>query len=651
MSSTRYQHLLSPLKVGRTYLKNRLVSCTSMPHYIQGNERFPADSMIEHVIRRAKGGAGIVTFTGFDDPDNVPPAEDIVHFPIINQYDTRCQNYVSQLVECLHYYDAKASIALMAAPPRGVDVDDCDIPPFLMPPDSPPMHNRRITLEEMQAVAADYARQAKLFQQMGFDMCSIHFAYRGPLGAKFLSAMTNTRDDEFGGPIENRAKFPLMVYKAVRDACGEDFLIETLVSGEDPVPGGTTLEDIIKFAKMCEGYVDIMQLRAPDLDPNHPINYCLEETPWLKYAAAVKESGARLTVETVAGFTNLDTCERAIAEGKADLIGAARAWISNPNFGQLAYEGRGEDVVPCLRCNKCHVNTIHGPYLSVCSVNPEYGLEHQLKKMAPAPVTTPRKIAVIGGGPAGMEAAQVAANRGHKVTLFEQTGQLGGQLIPASVPDFKWTLKQFKDYIVRKTLENPNIQVRFYSRVEPGQLTGYDKVIVAIGADPIVLPIPGHDRANVMTGIDALNAPEKVKGTVAVIGGGEIGVEVGMFLAKQGHPATVLEMRDKLAADATPIHYYNMVEDAWLHCEGFSFLLKAKVTGITESGVTYLDEAGTEHTLAADTVIMAVGTRSRKDEAYAFCTPGTETTVIGDAEVLKTVQGAMRSGYAAGNNA
>ena len=176
-------------------------------------------------------------------------------------------------------------------------------------------------------------------------------------------------------------------------------------------------------------------------------------------------------------------------------------------------------------------------------------------------------------------------------------------------------------------------------------------MIVAIGAYPIVLPIPGHDRANVMTGIDALNAPEKVKGTVAVIGGGEIGVEVGMFLAKQGHPATVLEMRDKLAADATPIHYYNMVEDAWLHCEGFSFLLKAKVTGITESGVTYLDEAGTEHTLAADTVIMAVGTRSRKDEAYAFCTPGTETTVIGDAEALKTVQGAMRSGYAAGNNA
>ncbi|MBR1781056.1 MAG: FAD-dependent oxidoreductase, partial [Oscillospiraceae bacterium] len=366
---------------------------------------------------------------------------------------------------------------------------------------------------------------------------------------------------------------------------------------------------------------------------------------------AVKESGTNITVVTVAGFTNLDTCERDVAQGKADLIGGARAWISNPNFGRLAYEGKGEDVVPCLRCNKCHVNTIHGPYLSTCSVNPEYGLEHQLRKMAPAPVVTPGNIAVIGGGPAGMEAAQVAANRGHKVTLFEKNGELGGQLIPASVPDFKWTLKLFKDYMVRKTLENPNIDVKFYSEVKPGELKGYDKVIVAIGADPIVIPIPGHDRANVITGIDAFLNPERVKGKVVVIGGGEIGVEAGMFLAKQGHPSTVLEMRDMLAADATPIHYYNMVRDAWEATEGFSSILKATVTGITDAGVSYKDEDGVEHTIEADTVVMAVGTRSKKDEAYAFYAPGTETTVIGDAEAIKTVQGAMRSGYAAGNNA
>ena len=181
MSSTRYQSLLSPIKVGNIWLKNRLVSCTSLPHYIQGNERFPADSMIEHMLRRAKGGAGIVTCTGFDDPAKVPPAEDIVHFPIIDQFDTRCQNYLSQMIEGLHYYDAKANVSIMVQPGPGVDVVDGDLPAFLTPPGSPPIHNRQITREELEDLARQYAEQALLFKKIGFDMCSIHFAYRGPL--------------------------------------------------------------------------------------------------------------------------------------------------------------------------------------------------------------------------------------------------------------------------------------------------------------------------------------------------------------------------------------------------------------------------------------------------------------------------------------
>ena len=200
-------------------------------------------------------------------------------------------------------------------------------------------------------------------------------------------------------------------------------------------------------------------------------------------------------------------------------------------------------------------------------------------------------------------------------------------------------------------LENANIEVRFNTEAKPGELSGFDKVIVAIGAEPIILPLPGVDGKNVMTGIDALLHPEQVKGKVAVIGGGEIGVEVGMFLAKKGHPSTVLEMRDMLAADATPIHYYNMVRDAWEATEGFSSILKAKVTGITDAGVTYTDENGESKIVEANTVILSVGTRSKRDEAYAFYAPGAETTVIGDALAVKTVQGAMRTGYAAGNNA
>ena len=187
--------------------------------------------------------------------------------------------------------------------------------------------------------------------------------------------------------------------------------------------------------------------------------------------------------------------------------------------------------------------------------------------------------------------------------------------------------------------------------MKPGQLSGYDKVIVAIGADPIIIPIPGHDRANVMTGIDALNAPERVKGQVVVIGGGEIGVEVGMFLAKQGHPPTVLEMGQSWPLTPPPIHYYNMVEEAWLHCEGFSSILKPR----SPASPTPASPIWTK------TALSTPWRRTPSSWRWApapsgmrpmpSLPPGAETTVIGDAEAIKTVQGAMRSGYAAGNNA
>ena len=640
-----YSHLLSPIKIGHVYLKNRLVSSTSMPHYIQGPERFPAASMITHVANRAKGGAGVVTCTGFDDPTKVPPMEDIVHFPIIDQYDTRSQNYISQMVDAIHFYGAKASCAIMPSAIPGVDVVETLVPPFLLPPDSPPQKNRQVTRQELEELADRYAEQAVIFQKCGFDMVSVHFAYQGPLGARFLSRELNTRTDEFGGSAENRARFPLMVFRKIREACGPQLLIEALISGEDPDPSaGTTLDDAVRFARCWEGYVDILQLRAPGLDPNHPTSFCLEETPWLRYARYVKEAGVKMAVETVAGYTDLDTCERVIAQGDADLIAGARAWISNPNFGELAYQGRGGDVVPCLRCNKCHVNTIHGPYLSVCSVNPEIGLEHRLKELT-APPAAVRRVAVAGGGPAGMEAALIAAGRGHQVTLYEAAEQLGGQTIPGSVPDFKWTLKKFRDFLARKTMQHPNIRVLLSTPATPELLAGegYDHVVVAIGAEPVVPPIPGSRQAHVMTAVDALNRPEAVTGRVAVIGGGEIGVETGMFLAKRGHQVTVLELRDKLAADATPIHYYTMFQEAWEAVEGFTGVVSARVSEIRPASVVYTDGQGRSRELPADTVVVAAGTRSRLDEALAFHGSADQVLITGDAERVGSLQTGNRS--------
>lgn len=644
-----YDHLLSPIKIGNQYLKNRLVSSTSMPHYLQGPERFPADSMITHVANRAKGGAGVVTCTGFDDPAKVPPMEDIVHFPIIDQYNTRSQNYISQMVDAIHFYEAKACIAIMPDQLMGRDVVESEVPAFMLPPGSKPMKNKMVTEEELIGLANAYAEQATLFQKCGFDMVSIHFAYQGPLGAKFLSKQLNTRTDQYGGSAENRARFPLMVYKKIREACGENMLIETLISGEDPDPiNGTSIEDVIKYAKYWEDYVDILQLRAPGLDPNHPTSYCLEETPWLKYAEAVKESGVNIAVESIGGFTDLRTCEAALASGKVDLISGARCWISNPNFGLLAQNDCADDVVPCLRCNKCHVNTIHGPYLSVCSVNPEIGMEHRLSKLI-TPPQKEEKIAIVGGGPSGMEAALIAAKRGQKVTLYEKSPNLGGQIIPGSIPAFKWTLKNYKDFMVKKVTTHPNITVLLNTEATPSLIKAqnYDEVLVAIGAEPMKPNIPGINDSNALTGIDALLHPEKVTGNVVVIGGGEIGVETGMYLAQKGHKVTVLEMRDKLAADSTPIHYYTMFKEAWEHTEGFSGITNAKVSAISNKEVSYMDKNDTLISIPADTVILSVGMKAKTDEAYSFHGSAKIMKPIGDCFKVGSVQSATKTAYAA----
>lgn len=185
-------------------------------------------------------------------------------------------------------------------------------------------------------------------KEIGFDMAFMHMAYRGMLPARFLSPLTNKRTDEFGGSLENRARFPLMICDRIKKACGEDFLIEVAISGVDPDPDGWTLEDTVRFAKLAEGHIDFLQLRASDIDPTHPIGFIPERTPFLYMAEAVKDSRLGVAVVAISGFQDPKECDDAIALGKADLIAMARGIICDPEYGRKLYEGRGEDIVPCI---------------------------------------------------------------------------------------------------------------------------------------------------------------------------------------------------------------------------------------------------------------------------------------------------------------
>jgi len=641
--SLKYKNLLSPLEVGGYVLKNRMSSANSLPHFLQGPEPYPADSVITHYANRAKSGAAIVTCMGinnFTRGSKLPMDFDVSHFPDFDLYEPTCQNYLMQLADVIHYYDSIACMGFFVGPASGYPLMEGDTIRLI------DAHKEVAEYDEetLGLIADSYAEQAGILKRLGFDMVSIHFAYRGQLPARFLSPLTNHRSDKFGGSFENRARFPLMVLERIRKVTGPNFIIECLMSAEEPT-GGYTLDDTVNFCKLAEDYINIIQLRAPVVDPAHPTGFNLEATPFVHYAEYVKKSGTKVLVATIGGYQDFDTCEEVIATGKADIIAMARSWISNPDYGRLAYEGNKEDLVPCLRCNKCHGRGKDDPFVSVCSVNPIIGLEHMIDKLVDSPEAS-KNVAVIGGGPAGMKSAIELYDRGHKVTLYEATDELGGAVKHADYIDFKWPLKNFKDYLIHQ-ISKRNITVHFNTKATPDMIRAlnYDVVLAALGAQPIMPTIPGTDNENVMFAADSILNPDALGKNVVIIGGGEVGVETGMNLAAKGHNVTVLEMKNTLAADSTLIHYRSMFEEAWEALDNFSYILNARCTGIKENVITYIDADGNEKLIHADSVVLSVGMRARKAEALSFYGTADRFYMIGDCKNPATIQQAMRSAF------
>ncbi len=619
-----------------------MISSPSRPHFAQGGEPYPTDTWISHFEKKARNGAAIVTCSGAGG-ENLDPSHGLL-FDIFQGHN---QHYLSQLTESCHFYGTRVHMALYPIHDRKWDVSS-DVPSiFVMGDGSEITYGKEIPEEEILRITEHMAHQALVLKRdCGFDGVFLHMCYRATLLARSLSPLTNIRTDKYGGSLENRCRWPLMVCKAIKEKCGNDFLIEACITGEDMEEGGWTLEDSIEFAKMGKGYFDMLQLRSPAIDPNHPTSFNPKATPWLYMAETVKKAGVDMPIVAISGFSHPDLGEAALASGKADLVSMARAFISNPEWGKLVEEGRGEDIVPCLRCNKCHKSSMADPWASVCSVNPVFGLEYKIERMIP-PEGPSKSVAVIGGGPAGMQAALNALGRGHNVTLYEKSDKLGGLLKCADKVKFKWTILAYKNFLIRR-IEKSKVRLFLNTEATPQIINNehYDVVIAAVGSEPLFPPIPGIDRENVVFAVDVYGGAYSVPtDTVVVIGGGEIGVETGMLLAQQGKKVTLLEMRERLAMDATPVHYYSMFMEAWQKESNLTPIVRATCTGIGKDCVTYRDADGAERTVKAGTVVIAAGMKPKTDEALKFAASGSLFKMIGDCNQVGNVQKCTRSAF------
>ncbi len=628
--SSRYKNLLSPIKIGNVILRNRMLYTKALPHYLQGPEAFPADPMISHFSNMAKNGAAVVT----------------VGISKFDLDDSGVQNYIAQIADAIHFYGAKANIALtQGREPSGYNISD------ITPDRNAPMERYRISegkempVDMIKKMIDGFAMLAKRYQDLGYDMANIYMSYRSSIFANSMSPAMNKRTDQYGGSIENRARLTIELCQAIKKACGKDFLIEAQISGEEE-PGGYTLDDVVKFSKLWEGSVDILQFRGWDGTSSHPMGYnSKKETPLtLQYSEAVKKSGAKIVTAPVGGFQNLDLNEAFIEGGKTDMIAMARAFICDPEYGDKAYTGRGEDVVPCIRCNKCHGNA-HAPNLDVCSVNPKLGLAHKIGRMIDVP-GQPGKVAVIGGGPAGMKAAIVAAERGHQVTLYEKGPALGGLLRHTDYASFQWPLRDYKDYLIRQ-VEKAGIGVHLNTAATPEMIRakGYDAVLVAIGSEPAVPKIPGANGGNVYTVVDVYGKEKELGKKVVFAGGGLVAVQTGMHLAENGHQVTILASGKRLMEMEGP--HQGIPRESYEDLENFSYITEVIPIHISGKKVTYTDAKGSEKSLDADSVVIYAGFKPKQDETLKFSGTADRLFIIGDCDVVGNVQKCSRSAFAA----
>ena len=680
-----YENILRPLPVQGTVLKNRLYGVKGLPHFMQGPENFPSETVIRYYAGLAKNGAAVVTVKAMAQPrDRSQMKGDSAHMTMWDINNPATYNYMAHIANLIHYYGSKCFVNIQRQQPAGVNISEVT-PERLraLQTDMNTAAGREITKDEIQEMIQGIVDTCKLYQSLGFDGVNLYGSYQASIIANSFSPRVNVRTDEYGGSLENRCRLILEMAQAIKDGCGKNFLVELQFSGEEGPADGYKIDDTIELLRRGEGLIDIVQLRAVNGNLAHPtgLNSELEAPITLAYSEAIKKAGVKVITAPTGGFQDPDLIDRWIGEGKMDMAAICRGFICDFDYYEKILDGRGEDVTPCIRCNNCHGINFDGPWFSFCSVNPRVGIQDRLDLLAPAPSGV-KRVAVIGGGPAGMVAALTARQRGHDVTLFEKKEVLGGQLIHADYAGFKWPLKRYKDYLIRQ-LDKQGVLVKLGTAITPAEIeaANYDAVIAATGAAPKKPGIPGDDAPGIWAPIDVFGHEAELGHRVVVVGGSETGVETALYLCDNGHEVTVLTRQRQLASDANQIHYIGALRDYYNARENFHQAVNATTTRVSPNQVTFTVAAppapaggpgmpgmpgmppvgsgdfaapgpysadGT-YTIDCDSVVVCGGVAPCQDDALAYSASARQFFLVGDCQEPGRVYQCVRSAFAAAN--
>jgi 2,4-dienoyl-CoA reductase (NADPH2) len=657
---TALTRLFEPIRIGTLTLKNRIVMppITTLYDY-EGGPRFNA-----FFAERARGGAAMITinlqalYPGRAGRSGwVPDGSVLERGALAINHDLYVPR-LRALTEAIHAHGCKACVQLAVygfwardgygtpaeeLSPSGVRLEGPQYRPGLERL-SFIRGGRPASVDELHAIQRDVAAAAIRALDAGFDAVQLQ-ALGGNFISRFLSPLTNTRTDEYGGPLANRARMLIETLRALKTAVGGRAPLLCRINGDDLLEGGMRPDDYLPLVPMLEDAgVQAIDIMPGWYETRRPVNQmCVPRGAFVYVSEAIRRA-ARVPVSANIRITDPVLAERILEQGKADLIAVCTPLMADPDWPRKAREGHVDDIRLCTGCCNCWSDLAGSRKPIGCSVNARAGMETAYTVQS-APVR--KRVWIIGGGPAGMECARVAAERGHEVTLVERHTELGGQLLYAEIPPHKQEWRVLTTYLTGQ-MAKLGVQVRLGAAVTAADVMAArpDVVVLATGAMPARLMLPGSDLPHVVSFLEVLTGRVEAGQRVVVIGGGCNGSETAEYLHETGRDVTVVELRAEMALD---IDFWNrwVLLDR-LESAGLRMIVNARPESITPEGVRVSIEGGPAELIPADTVVYAVGARpfNPLQEALEGMVPA--LMVIGDGGEPQRVRQAIDAGFRCG---